>query len=293
MKKWGKVVALTLVGAMVFGFWQGPIKSRADELASNTTNENTENNEAENNEVCEEFNIPEEEIVNKFTVPYDNSYAEYIYTDTDVYCTFYEYVGEDENGEPIYDKKCSKTEIMCELTEDELNDENTDDVDNSAPSTSNITRGEGPLYWQKIVREKLKKVYYYQVGVKGEDVYYRIGGKESFAVNFSKLSEEAANDVQAYIDQLDLVNKELTQCVLAAIGAVMMAISAIIASYVAVGANSCLKVIAPILKQFGVQLISLSPIGFGQMVFKMYDDYQDLKTIYCQAATHGSIFTPQ
>ena len=72
----------------------------------------------------------------------------------------------------------------------------------------------------------------------------------------------------------------------------MMAISAIIASYVTVGATICGTLIAPILKQFGVQLISLSPIGFGQMVFKMYDDYQDLKEMYCQAATHGSIFTP-
>ena len=73
----------------------------------------------------------------------------------------------------------------------------------------------------------------------------------------------------------------------------MLAISAIIASYVAVGSAICSNFIAPILKQFGVQLISLSPIGFGQMVFKMYDDYQDLKAMYCQAATHGSIFTPQ
>lgn len=291
MKKWGKVVAVTLVAAMVFGIWQGPIKSRAEKLASKDYNDSYDEQD-ENIDKDEEFDIPEEEIVDKFTVSYEDSYAEYVYTEQFVYCTFYQYTGEDENGNPIYDKKSSKTEVMSDVSDRDMDDDSLDNSEEKA--TDNVTRDESTrLYWQKIVRENLKKVYYYQVGVKGKDVFYRIGGEQSVAVNYSKLTDDAANDIQNFIDQVDLVNKQLTQCILAAIGAVMLAISAIIASYVAVGSAICSNFIAPILKQFGVQLISLSPIGFGQMVFKMYDDYQDLKAMYCQAATHGSIFTQQ
>ena len=304
MKKWGKVVAVVLVCAIIFGIWQGPIKSRADKLASDKSKENSvETLEGSDTDVSDEMQVDESEIVNKFTIPCEDdekSYVEYIITNTHVICTFYKYVGDDEDGNPMYDKKVSKTEIMPEIRNDDLNQEdvNGDNIDEENDSQNisrgdNILRGEGsPLYWQKIVRENLKKVYYYQVGVKGEDVYYRIGGEQSVAVNFSKLAENGVKDVQAFIDQVNLVNKQLAQCILAAVGAVMLAISAIIASYVTVCATICGTLVAPILKQFGVQLISLSPIGFGQLVFKMYDDYQDLKLMYCQAATHGSIFTP-
>lgn len=298
MKKWGKIVAVVLVIAIVFGIWQGPIKSRADKLANeDASGESVEKTEDDEN-ISGDIHVDESEIVNKFTLPCgddEKSYVEYVTTNTHIICTYYKYVGEDEDGNPIYEKKASKSEIMPEISEDDLKQGDAQDQNNR----NNISRGESntrdegsPLYWQKIVRENLKKVYYYQVGVKGEDVYYRIGGEQSVAVNYSKLNEAGATDVKAFIDQVDLVNKQLVQCILVAIGAVMMAISVIIASYVAVGSTICSTLIAPILKQFGVQLISLSPIGFGQMVFKMYDDYQDLKEMYCQAATHGSIFTP-
>ena len=42
MKKWGKVVAVVLVVAIVFGIWQGPIKSRADKLANEDVKENSD-----------------------------------------------------------------------------------------------------------------------------------------------------------------------------------------------------------------------------------------------------------
>lgn len=89
MKKWGKVVAVTLVAAMVFGIWQGPIKSRAEKLASKDYNDSYDEQD-ENIDKDEEFDIPEEEIVDKFTVSYEDSYAEYVYTEQFVYCTFYQ-----------------------------------------------------------------------------------------------------------------------------------------------------------------------------------------------------------
>lgn len=296
MKKRGKVVAVVLVIAIVFGIWQGPIKSRAQKLINEGAKENLAEL-TEDNIDSDMIQVNESEIVDKFAIPCEEdekSYAEYVITNTHIICNFYKYVGEDEEGNPIYDKKSSKTEIMSELSVDEVNQEDVleENSDENISRGDNTVRSEdSPLYWQKLVREKLKKVYYYQVGVKGEDVYYRIGGEQSVAVNYSKLDDKGVRDVRAFIDQVDLVNKQLAQCILAAVGAVMMAISAIIASYVTVGAKICGTLIAPILKEFGVKLIALSPIGFGQMVFKMYDDYQDLKEIYCQAATHGSIFT--
>ena len=62
-------------------------------------------------------------------------------------------------------------------------------------------------------------------------------------------------------------------CLTVAIGAVMVAIAAIVASYITAGAAACLKAISTILNKCGVALMSISPVGFGHMVFEMYDDF--------------------
>ena len=182
-------------------------------------------------------------------------------------------------------------------TNEEVSEEDVLEILNSSmlrnePQQESQQESQGnPLYWQKITRDKLKKQYYYQSGVKGQDIYYRIGGKQSFALNYSKLSEEGKADVDEFINQLNLVNKELTECLICAIGAVMVAISAIIASYVSVGAAKCLSIVGPLLQKFGVTLLSITPVGFGKLVFKTYDDYLYLEPTFLKAATYGSIFT--
>lgn len=313
-----KVIALVLVAAIVFGFWNGPISSKADK-------KNNKANEQVKNETEEKIEIPEDEVVDSFTVDAeDGDYFEYKITETDVYCIYYKYVGEDKNGNKQYEESITKIAILSNLMNNELLNNDTvnedpevavteseevdsnDDVSeeeivsimnspmyrNESAEVKEEKEDKGnPLYWQKITRDKLKKEYYYQSGVKGEDIYYRIGGNQSFAINYSKLSEQGKADVDAFIDQLNLVNKELTECLICAIGAVMVAISAIIASYVSVGAAKCLGIIAPLLQKFGVTLLSITPVGFGKLVFKTYDDYLYLEPVFLQAATYGSIFT--
>lgn len=295
MKKKRKVVALLLVAALVFGFWQGPIKSKADKDNNKKIAQEVEKeNETTNEEDAEEkIIIPEGEILESFTIDgTDNDYFEYKMTETEIYCIYYEYVGEDEVGNKQYNEKITKAPILTEL---ELNNQE-DTNDNGKLITRNgevaTGTGDGPLYWQKITMEKLKQDYYYQSGVRGEDIYYRIGGQQSFAVNYSKLNDDAAADIDDFIYQIDLVNRELNECLIAAIGAVMLAISAIIASYISVGAAKCLRIIVPLLQKFGVTLLSITPIGFGKLVFKTYDDYKELDRIFVRAAVHGSIFTP-
>lgn len=284
MKKRGKVIALLLVVAIIFGIWKNPIKSYADKKQIKNIKQETiqENN-------VEEIEIPEEVIDSFIIEDENNSYFEYKITQTDIYCVHYEYIGQDENDNPMYNKKVTKSTIFDNI---QVNDIETQEETMGYRAGTELQTGSGPLYWQKNVSDKLKKEYYYQLGVKGQDVYYRIGGQNSFAVNYSTLSESAALDVDAFVEQIDLVNKQLHQCIIVAIGTVMLAISAIIASYISVGAAQCLKLIAPLLEKFGVTLIKLSPINFGKMVFEMYDNYRELDKLFCRAAVHGSIFTP-
>lgn len=277
-----KAIALMLICALAFGIWEGPIKAKA----SQSDNGNVEKQN-------DESTIDGEEIVKEFRIDTENgSYVEYKITSKNVYCTYYEYLGLDEEGNAKYKTTESKTEIIEEIEDDEEQEAFDEQENNVTPV---VTRGnpsseEKPLYWQKNVKDKLKHKYYYQRGVKGDAIYYRIGAEQSFSIAYSKLGEKGQVDVDKFIEQIDKVNKEIMQCFVVAVGAVMVAISAIIATYTAVGATVCGTLVAGILKQCGVQLMNITAVSFGTMVFNLYDDYCELDKLFAQAATYGSIF---
>ena len=278
-----KAIALMIICALAFGIWEGPIKAKASQ--SDNANIEKQNNES---------TIDGEEIVNEFRIDTENgSYMEYKITSKSVYCTYYEYLGLDEEGKAKYKTTESQTEIIEEIEEDDAEQETS--VEQEENVTSEVTRSnpssEGsPLYWQKNVRDKLKHKYYYQRGVKGDSIYFRIGGEQSFSIAYSKLGEKGQVAVDKFTNQIDKVNKGIMQCFVVAVGAVMVAISAIIASYTAVGATVCGTLVAGILKQCGVHLMNISAVSFGTMVFNLYDDYCELDKLFAQAATYGSVF---
>jgi len=118
-------------------------------------------------------------------------------------------------------------------------------------------------------------------------MYYRIGSTENYVINYSKIPTKEY--VDQYIELVDSVNKQIMKCIAVAVGAVMVAIAAIVASYITAGATACLGAISSILNKFGVALMSISPVSFGHMVFDMYDDFVDLEKKFAMAATYGII----
>ena len=254
-----KFIATTLIVALGFLIWQEPILSKASS--------SDDDNKLDNQNVEDTANMAKD----SFKVDLeDGSYMQYTVTDKDVTCDYYKYQGVDENGNNVYSTNSSTVDIMDEKE-----------------AVDNITRGgEGPLYWKKIVKDRLKRQYSYQTGTKGNELFYRIGWeKQLYTINYSSLPNTLY--VDEYIKLLDSINKQIVQCLAVAIGAVMVAIAAIIASYCAVGAKDCLSVISSLLNKCGVTLIQITPIGFGHMVFKLYDDYVELEKKFAMAATYG------
>ena len=254
MNKWikgnmKKVIALMLIVAMIFVIWKDPINIKA-----------SGQDVSEVPQVSSDYRVDLE----------DGSYMDYVMGDDKVTCTYYEYKGAKEDGEPIYDVKSSTVDIVD-------NDENE----------NNKRGGSGPLYWKKVVKDKFKREYFYQTGVKGEEMFYRIGSQNNYVINYSKIENKVY--VDQYIELLDSVNKQMLQCLAVAVGAVMVAIATIVASYISAGASMCLKAISGILNKCGVTLMSISPVGFGHMIFEMYDDYVDLEKKFAMAATYGII----
>lgn len=254
-----KIIALFIIVAIVFVIWKEPILSKASSY----------NNEESPTEVEE---VVEDESTKNFKVYLeDSSYVEYTITDQDVTCDYYEYVGT-EDGEESYEMKTSTVEITS--------------VERASRGLINQP-SEGPLYWKKSVKDKLKKDYFYQPGIKGTDVYYKIGWEEQpYVINYTQLEDK--RDVDAYINLLDDINKQIMTCLAVAVGAVMVAIAAIIASYITIGAKDCLTAVSAILNKCGVTLLQLSPLSFGRMVFKLYDDYVELEKKFALAATYGT-----
>lgn len=272
-----RAIALMIICALAFGIFEGPIRAKA-----------SQNDSIKNEGKSCEYQIDGEEIVNQFRVETENnSYIEYKITSKSVYCTYYEYIGLDNQGKAKYKTTDSKTDII-----EEIDDDDTGEQKESATYVvrDNTSSGEGPLYWQKNVKDKLKHNYYYQRGVRGKSIYFRIGAEQSFLIEYSKLDEKGQLDVDKFTNQIDKVNKEIMQCFMVAVGAVMVAISAIIASYTVVGATVCGTIVADVLKQCGVHLMNISAASFGAMVFNLYDDYCDVDKLFTNAATYGTVF---
>ncbi len=244
-----KIVALIVIVAMMFVIWKDPINIKASGQDISEIPETSSN-----------YRIDLEE----------GSYMEYVMDDEKVTCMYYEYKGTDEDGKPIYDVKTSTVDIVSSDYEE-----------------NNKRGGSGPLYWKKVVKDKFKREYFYQTGVKGDEMFYRIGSQYNYVINYSKIENKVY--VDQYIELLDSVNKQMLQCLAVAVGAVMVAIATIVASYITAGASMCLKAISGILNKCGVTLMSISPVGFGHMIFAMYEDYVDLEKKFAMAATYGII----
>ena len=246
-----KIVAIIVVIALMFIIWKDPINIKASGQ--------------------DMLEVPEK--TTSYTIDLDDgSYMEYVINDEVVTCNYYEYIGTDEDGQAMYNIKTSTVDILSE----------NDEVDDN----DYIKRG-GPLYWKKVVKDKFKREYFYQTGVKDDEMFYRIGSQYNYVINYSKIENKVY--VDQYIELLDSVNKQMLQCLAVAIGSVLVAIAAIVASYISAGASMCLKAISSILNKCGVTLMSISPVGFGHMVFEMYEDFVELEKKFAMAATYGII----
>ncbi|MBE5934233.1 MAG: hypothetical protein E7262_00390 [Lachnospiraceae bacterium] len=260
-----KVIAVVVIVALMFVIWKDPINIRANE--SQTKDQVVSGDEV----IKEQVTLSDNNLQGDYRVDLDDgSYMDYVITDDVVICNYYEYIGVNSENEPMYNIKTSTVPIL------ESEDEN-----------SNKRDGTGPLYWKKVVKDKFKRDYFYQAGVKGDEMYYRIGSTENYVINYSKIPTKEY--VDQYIELVDSVNKQIMKCIAVAVGAVMVAIAAIVASYITAGATACLGAISSILNKFGVALMSISPVSFGHMVFDMYDDFVDLEKKFAMAATYGII----